>query len=97
MTTEYNLLSAELFAITDCVLANALMQWLPIIATPPEVDFLALLHPAQSASVYISMWVMGSWRSCFQTTLGLPLRYRPSLFSRRNDPVVGADISMQHN
>ena len=40
--------SAELIATVVCVLDQAFVRWLPILATPPDVERLVRSHPAKS-------------------------------------------------
>ena len=88
-TTLYSSLSAELFTTTDWVFAQALMQWLPNIATPPEVDFRDRRHPAQSASVKMQSLC---WAACHLksiTASGCVIRYLPNLFNLSWQPLLG--------
>ena len=44
---------------------------------PPDVDFLALLHPAQFASLVMSMFVTSACQPYFQINRGFPRKYLP--------------------
>ena len=61
---------------------------------PPLVDLAVLRHPAQSLSVKV---VKNSGMVChlnLLTSLGLPLRYRPSLLINFMCDCLGADIAL---
>ena len=54
LTIANNSDSAELLAMTACVLLQDFNTWDPTIAMPPLVDLRVLRHPAQLASEYTS-------------------------------------------
>ena len=69
--------TAKYLTITD----HHFTQCFPMKPIPPDVDFLVVLHPAKSVSVYTLAILSHSWYGNFTTTLGLPTRCIPNLFS----------------
>ena len=63
----------------------------------PDVDVRALRHPAHFASDVMSTMDVGLCHQYFHTSLGLPLRYLPIIFSISQALAVGRDMSLQHS
>ena len=59
-------------ATVACVLLQCAKQCLPIVTTPPDVDFLVLTHPAQSLPLHTVNMLHGSRHLNTYINLGAP-------------------------
>ncbi len=71
------------------------MQHEPSITTPPNLDFLVLLHPAESVSDHITTFFGSSWNFYFNTTLLWSLTYLARRFVALQSCSSGFDVNLK--
>ena len=89
LSEAYSSDSPLLSAMRVWVRDHPFLKCFPIIMHPPVVDFRVSLSPAQSASVNTLSLSIVLCHLNLCTSLGLPLRYRASLFNLHQSAAVG--------